>query len=110
MIYFRQKYATQFEKTCIHKHTHESWARLRQKLFAFKCAELSLLVLLPLLKLWDQRGLVSATAAANDISYAHLHCSESLLTPRESKLKKRESESAALPTLLLLLMRLLLLL
>lgn len=89
MIYFCQKYATEFENTRIHKHTHEGWARLRRKLFAFKCAELSLL---PLLKLWDQRGLVSATAAANDISYAHLHCSESLLTLRESKLKERERE------------------
>lgn len=77
-----------------HAYTHEGWARLKQKLFAFKCAKLSLLVLVPLQKLWDQRGLVSATAAANDISYAHLHCSESLLTRRERVSSKREKERA----------------
>lgn len=66
---------------------------MRQKLFAFKCAKLSLLVLVPLQKLWDQRGLVSATAAANDISYAHLHCMRKFIdSTRESKLKEREGE------------------
>lgn len=78
-----------------HTHTHTHTRRLgalQAKAFCVQVCKAFAAYAGAHAKALGSRGLVSATAAANDISYAHLHCSESLLTRRERVSSKRERE------------------